>query len=213
MVVADDLRRLLAGVHRCGQDGLPLACILAGLPNLVREAAKASTYAERMFTVAELGALTPGEVAQAITEPAREIGVDWDRNAVEAIVDLSDGYPFFVQTWAYYVWNTARDEPISLDDISRAEPHANHALETSFFAARLARIPTSEVRYVQGLASLGSGPHRSGEIAAAMGMTTSQVAAFRERLIAEGLIYSPRYGWVEFSIPHLDAFARTALPA
>lgn len=210
---APDLRRLLAGVHRCGQDGLPLYCLLAGLPNLVGDVARAATYAERMFTVADLGPLSPDQVIEAVVEPAREIGVAWSVPATEEIVDRSDGFPFFVQTWAYHTWNAARDEPISAADVYRAEPNANHTLDASFFAARIARIPASEVAYVQALASLGHGPHRSGEVAAAAGKTTSQVAAFRERLISEGVIYSPRYGWVEFAIPHFDRYVRRSLPS
>lgn len=212
LIAGDDLRRLLSGVHRCGQDGLPLACVLAGLPNLVGDVAKAATYAERMFTVADLGPLTPEQVTRAIVEPAAEIGVAWSNDASDAIVDHSDGFPFFVQTWAYHAWNTAHDEPISAADVERARPHAEHALDSSFFAARIARIPSSEVAYVQGLASLGPGPHRSGEVAESMSMRTSQVAAFRERLINEGVIYAPRYGWVEFAIPHFDRYVRRALP-
>ncbi len=213
LIAGDDLRRLLAGVHRCGQDGLPLACVLAGLPNLVGDVARAATYAERMFTVADLGPLSPPQVERAIVEPAAEIGVQWTEDATTAIVDHSDGFPFFVQTWAYHTWNVAHDEPISADDVERARPHADHALDSSFFAARIARIPASEVAYVQGLASLGPGPHRSGAVAEAMSMKTSQVAAFRERLINEGVIYSPRYGWVEFAIPHFDHYVGRALPS
>lgn len=213
MIGADDVRRLLAGVHRCGQDALPLACVLAGLPNLIGFVAKAATYAERMFTIDELGALSPEQVTRAIVEPAADIGVDWAPEATDAIVDHSDGFPFFVQTWAYHTWNAARDEPISAADVALAAPHANHALDSSFFAARIARIPASEVAYVQALASLGPGPHRSGEVATAAGKTTSQVAAFRDRLIDEGVIYSPRYGWVEFAIPHFDRFVERELPA
>jgi hypothetical protein len=212
MVDSPDLRRILAGVHRCNQDGLPLFIALAGLPNLVGVVASASTYAERMFRVTELGPLTPEQVAQAVTVPAEELGVSWSKEATEAIVDHSDGYPFFVQTWAYHTWNAAHDEPISAVDVDRASANASTALDTSFFAARTARIPASEVSYVQALASLGPGPHRSGDVAEAAGKTTSQVAAFRDRLIKEGLIYAPRYGWVEFAIPHFDAFVRRALP-
>ncbi|HEU4319354.1 MAG TPA: ATP-binding protein [Acidimicrobiia bacterium] len=212
MVDAHDLRRILAGVHRCNQDGLPLFIALAGLPNLVGVVASASTYAERMFRVTELGPLTPDQVAQAVNLPAEELGVAWSPRATEAIVDRSDGYPFFVQTWAYHTWNAAHDDPISVDDVERATPNASSALDSSFFAARTARIPASEVSYVQALASLGPGPHRSGDVAKAAGRTTSQVAAFRDRLIREGLIYAPRYGWVEFAIPHFDAYARRALP-
>ena len=213
MLDRHDLRRILAGVHRCGQDGLALYCLLAGLPNLVGDVAKAATYAERMFTVAELGPLSARDVGTAVNGPAEEIGVAWSPEAIEAIVDRSDGFPFFVQTWAYHIWNAARDEPVSSDDVVRAAIAAGHALDASFFAARIARIPASEVSYVQALASLGPGPHRSGEVAAAAGRTTSQVAAFRDRLIAEGVIYAPRYGWVEFAIPHFDEYVRRRLPS
>jgi hypothetical protein len=212
LIGRDDLRRLLAGVHRCGQDSLPLACVLAGLPNLVGEIARAATYAERMFDVADLGPLSPAEVAEAVRQPATELGVAWTDAATTAVVDRSDGFPFFVQTWAYHVWNVARDEPISAADVERAAPHAMHALDASFFAARVARIPPSEVAYVQALASLGPGPHRSGEVAAAMGLATTQVGGFRDRLIAEGVVYAPRFGWIEFAIPHFDRFARRNLP-
>jgi type II secretory pathway predicted ATPase ExeA len=213
MLNPHDLRRLLAGVHRCGQDGLPLYCLLAGLPNMVGEVAKAATYAERMFTVSDLGPLTPDQVVRAIVEPAEEIGVSWSPEATEKVVDHSDGFPFFVQTWAYHTWNAATDEPISAADVDRAAPNAGHALDSSFFAARIARIPASEVAYVQALASLGAGPHRSGDVAAAAGKSTTQVAAFRDRLITEGVVYAPRYGWVEFAIPHFDRYVRRVLSA
>jgi hypothetical protein len=212
MVDAHDLRRILAGVHRCGQDGLPLWCVLAGLPNLMGIVARAATYAERMFTVGNLGPLTPDEVVAAVAVPAQEIGVAWAPEAVAEIVDRSDGYPFFVQVWAYHTWNAALDEPISRADVDRATPAARLSLDASFFAARIARIPDSEVAYVRALASLGPGPHRSGEVAAAGGRTTSEVAAFRDRLIGEGLVYAPRYGWVELAIPHFDAYVRRTLP-
>jgi hypothetical protein len=212
MLDNDDLRRILAGVHRCGQDGLPLWCLLAGLPNLVGIAAKASTYAERMFTVDQLGPLTPDQVREAVAAPAKELAVAWAPDAIEVVVDRSDGFPFFVQVWAYHTWNAAIDEPISAADVDRASPAARLALDASFFAARISRIPESEVAYVRALASLGSGPHRSGEVAAAMGRTTPEVAAFRDRLIREGLVFSPRYGWIEFAIPHIDAYVRRTLP-
>jgi hypothetical protein len=174
--------------------------------------ARAATYAERMFATADLGPLTPDQVVEAVTTPAADIGVRWVPSAVDAIADSSDGYPFFVQVWAYHTWNTATHDPISADDVERAAPAVGQALDSSFFAARLARIPDSEVAYVRAMASLGAGPHRSGEVATAMGRTTSQVAAFRDRLIDEGLLFAPRYGWIEFAIPHFDEFVTRAFP-
>jgi len=207
-----DLRRILAGVHRCNQDDLPLWCLLAGLPNLLGVAAKAATYAERMFAVADLGPLTPAQATEAIAAPAAELGVDWAPAALADVVDRSDGYPFFVQVWAFHTWNSAKDDPISRADVRRAVPAAGLSLDASFFAARIARIPASELGYVRALASLGTGPHRSAEVAEALGTTVSSVGAFRDRLIREGVVFSPRYGWVEFAIPHFDDFVRRSMP-
>lgn len=187
-------------------------CVLAGLPNLVGVVARAATYAERLFTVEALGPLTPDQVVAAVAEPADEMGVGWAPEATSAIADLSDGYPFFVQVWAYHTWNAARDEPISVADVERAGPAARLALDTSFFAARIARVPESEVSYVRVLASLGAGPHRSGEVAAASGRASSQLSAIRDRLIKEGLVYAPRYGWIEFALPGFDEYVRRTLP-
>jgi ubiquinone biosynthesis protein len=33
-----------------------------------------------------------------------------------------------------------------------------------------------------------------------------------DRLITEGVIYAPRYGWVEFAIPHFDQYVQRTLP-
>lgn len=213
MLDPGDLRRIIAGVHRCGQDGLPMLCILAGLPNLMGVVARAATYGERLFSMTELGPLSPDQTREAITVPAEEIGAAWDARAVDAIVDRSDGYPFFVQVWAYHAWNAAHDDPISAADVDLAVPAVRAALDSSFFAARITRIPESEVGYVRAMASLGPGPHRSGEVAAAAGRTTPEVAAFRDRLIGEGVLFSPRYGWVEFAIPHFDTYVRANLPS
>lgn len=211
-IAGADLRRILAGVHRCGQDGLPLWCVLAGLPNLVGDVARAATYAERMFVNAALGPLTPEQVHRAVVVPSELLGVSWDDAAVGEIIDHSDGFPFFVQTWAYHTWNAAIHEPISADDVDRASAAARHALDSSFFAARIARIPNSEIEYVRALAGLGSGPHRSGAVAEALNTKSSNVSALRDRLINEGVVFSPRYGWIEFAIPHFDEYVRRSLP-
>lgn len=211
LLPADDLRRVVAAVHRCGQDGLPLWCVLAGLPNLVGIAAKAATYAERLFTAVELGPLSPDQVVAAVSAPAEELGVAWEKGATEAVSDRSDGFPFFVQMWAYHTWNAARQTPISVSDVDRAAPATLLNLDTSFFAARIARIPESEVGYVRALATLGAGPHRSREVAEVTGRTSSQVSALRDRLIREGVVFAPRFGWVEFSFPHFDDYVRRTL--
>jgi hypothetical protein len=75
-----------------------------------------------------------------------------------------------------------------------------------FFQVRVGRASKAELAYLAAMASLGAGPYRSGEIAAALGRPGPEsVAPTRARLIEKGLIYSPAYGLNEFTVPHVDA--------
>ena len=204
----EQLAAVLGALHAAGQRQLPLWGALAGLPNLLGRAAKAKTYAERMFTVAELGPLGRSPAIAAVREPAADLGVSFSGPALDAIVVASAGYPYFLQTWAYHTWNVARDEPISKKDVARASPAVKRALDGGFFAARVARVPESERRYLRVLAALGPGPHPSRAVAEGLGSTTPGVGALRDRLITDGVIYSPAYGQVAFALPLLDDYMR-----
>ena len=204
----DQLAAVLGALHAGGQQQLPLWGAMAGLPNLLGRAAKAKTYAERMFTVAELGPLDGASASAAVRDPAEELGVSFSKPALDAIVTASGGYPYFLQTFAYHIWNVARDDPISRADVTRARPAVQRALDDAFFAARVARVPESERRYLRAMATLGPGPHPSSAIAGALGTTTPGVGAIRDRLITDGVIYSPSYGFVTFALPLLDDYLR-----
>jgi hypothetical protein len=78
---------------------------------------------------------------------------------------------------------------------------------------RVGRATKAELAYLAAMASLGAGPYRSGEIAAALGRPGPEsVAPTRARLIEKGLIYSPSYGLNEFTVPHFDAYVRRSFP-
>lgn len=206
VLALDQLAGILGALHTAGQQQLPLWGALAGLPNLLGRAAKAKTYAERMFTVAELGPLDRVAARAAVEEPASDLDVTFSPAALDAIVDASAGYPYFLQTWAYHTWNVARHDPISKADVTQADRSVRRALDDGFFAARIARIPESERRYLRALAELGPGPHLSREVAARLGTTTPAVGALRDRLITDGVIYSPAFGQVAFALPLLDDY-------
>ena len=81
-------------------------------------------------------------------------------------------------------------------------------LDTGFFRFRMGRTTNAERDYLAAMASLGSGPYNSGDVAAAMGKTTAQVGPHRSSLIKKGLCYSPRHGAVAFTVPKFDDFLR-----
>ena len=61
------------------------------------------------------------------------------------------------------------------------------------------------------MAELGAGPYRTGDIACALGIKTSSIGPVRAKLMNKGMIYSPVYGELAFTVPLFDAFMRRAV--
>ena len=61
------------------------------------------------------------------------------------------------------------------------------------------------------MAELGSGPHRSGDIAATLGVDVTTVAPLRGGLIRKGMVYSPQHGDTAFTVPMFDAFMKRSM--
>jgi hypothetical protein len=200
---------LIAANHRTVQRDLPLVLVGAGLPQLPALAGEAKSYAERLFTFPRIGALDRASADEAVVAPARDLGVTFSREALDRIYERSSGYPYFLQEFAYATWNAALGpERIELADVEHAEGIVEKKLDENFFAVRVEQLANAERDYVQAMAQLGDGPYRSAEIADAMSKTLQGVATLREGLIAKGMIFSPRLGELEFSVPLFAEFLR-----
>ena len=84
-------------------------------------------------------------------------------------------------------------------------------LDQSFFRVRFDRLTPSEKRFLRAMAGLGPGPHRSGDIAEALGVKINSVGPVRASLIQKGMIYSPAHGDVTFTVPLFDQFMLRAI--
>lgn len=208
----EDLRALIVSVHRIGQRGLPLIVFGAGLPQLAALAGEAKSYAERLFDYPPVGALERGAAERAIREPIRGEGAEIEPAALATIVEQTQGYPYFLQEWGSHAWDTAPASPITAADVTRASEVALRALDRGFFRVRLDRLTPRERGYMRAMAELGPGPHRSGDIAALVGLSVTNAAPLRGGLIRKGMIYSPQHGETAFTVPMFDAFMARRCP-
>ena len=127
-------------------------------------------------------------------------------------MSATERYPYFLQEFGRQAWDVAEGpDEILPTDIAVAEPLAIDELDTGFYRARIDRTTDAERAYLAAMASLGSGPYRSGRVAAAMGKSTTQVSPHRNALIRKGLCYSARHGHIAFSVPKFDDFVRREL--
>lgn len=94
----------------------------------------------------------------------------------------------------------------------RAESEATRRLDESFFRVRLNRVTDAEQRYMRAMAELGAGPYRSGDVARLLGKSTNSFGPVRDGLIRKGMIYSPKHGVLEFTVPLFDQFMKRTIP-
>ena len=208
----EDLRGLIVAMHRIAQRGWPVILFGAGLPQVAALAGEAKSYAERLFDYPEVGPLPPAAARSALLDPIVEEGESISEDALNRILSITEGYPYFLQEWGKHSWNTAGRSPITADDVEMASSLATVALDRSFFRVRFDRLTPREQDYLRAMAALGPGPHRSGDIADALGIKVQQAGPLRNGLIKKGMIWSPAHGQTAFTVPMFDAFMIRAIP-
>jgi nucleoside-triphosphatase THEP1 len=208
----DDFAALIMALHKISQKSLPVVLIGAGLPQLVGNAGRAKSYAERLFDYPPVGPLLADEAARAVRVPLEAEGCSITDDGMLALYTITEGYPFFLQAWAYAVWNAAAKCPITVDVVNAATPDVIAMLDKSFFRVRFDRLTPREKDYVRAMAEMGVGPLRSGDIASALGRSISSLAPLRASLIKKGMVYSPAHGDTAFTVPLFDQFLKRAMP-
>jgi hypothetical protein len=211
-VKEDQLAALISALHRSAQRQLPIALVGAGLPQLLGQTGKAKSYAERLFDFPMIGPLQRDAAALAITKPAKDLGVAFEPTAIQHILRVTQNYPYFLQEWGKHAWDVASRSPITLADVETASRSAIAALDASFFRVRFDRLTPGEKRYLRAMAELGSGPHRSGDIAEQLHRKVTSLGPTRSQLIAKGMVWSPSHGDTAFTVPLFDEFMKRIMP-
>jgi len=199
-------------MHKISQKSLPIVLFGAGLPQLVAKAGNAKSYAERLFDYPELGPLNKKDAALALQGPAQQENASFTQEAIDEIIRVTQGYPYFLQEWGYQAWNLAQSAPIDLIAAKQATKASIQRLDQSFFRVRFDRLTPREKQYLRALATLGSEPHRSGDVAEKLGMDVQNAAPLRNNLIKKGMIYSPKHGDTAFTVPLFEGFMKRIMP-
>ena len=204
---------LISALHRCAHLRLPITLVGAGLPQLLALAGEAKSYSERLFEYPQVDKLNTSAALDALRKPAHQLGVNYTDEAALAIVEKTQGYPYFLQEWGKHTWDLATTSPITLDVVKTATQLTIAGLDESFFKVRLERTTPSERRYLRAMADLGPGPHRSGDIANQLLKTVSTQAPVRSSLIRKGIVWSPTHGDTTFTVPLFHEYLLRTVPA
>jgi hypothetical protein len=198
--------------------GMCYMLVLTGLPTLFPKLVETRTYSERMFHVIFLNQLDKESSRDAILKPIENTGCPFSLNndSVNIIVDLSGGYPYFIQfickeVYDRFIQNIESGEPSSVPVNEIIQK-----LDADFYAGRWARVTDRQKELLSVIAHL---PNLNTEftvqeivIASKQFLKkpfgSSHVNQILAALSRSGLVYKNRYGKYSFAVPMLGHFVK-----
>jgi hypothetical protein len=210
---SSSLAAICIALQAISRRGLPVALVGAGLPDLQVRLISAKPYADRLFQYHELGRLADPAARAALVGPAGGLGLEYEEQAALRVVSEAAGYPYFIQEYGLELWNHADASPVTTDDLETVEPIVKDSLARNFFGPRFQLATDAEQRYLAAMAALDDPPYRSAEVAKRYGAQDQRgVSVHRDALIGKGLIWSPRRGQVDFTVPLFAEYLRENHP-
>ena len=198
---------LITAIHRMNQLELPILLYAAGLPTILRIAGDAKSYSERLFNFTKISSLNDNDAIDAITVPALQYGVKFDDAAVSLILKHTGGYPYFIQQYGRIIWNLAAiDRHVTKEIVHTSYDEYTETLDNSFYGVRFNRSTKAEKDFLLAMSQCKHFPCAMNEVSKKMNRDSHSISPLRNNLINKGLIYSPSFGEIDFTVPHFDSF-------
>ena len=202
----EQLGSLIAALHRTNQLGYPVMVIGAGLPRIYKMLSDEKSYSERLFAYKQIGSLTLEQSRKAIEEPAKKFNIDYSDEAIEKIVEITKGYPYFIQQLCQIVYQNTDKDLIEDSDIEYNTNSFLNTLDSGFFKARYERCSESDKKFVFAMVECGELPCTISNVAHNLNKDVGSISTIRAQLINKGIIYPVRYKELDFTVPEFAGF-------
>lgn len=204
----EELGSLIAALHRTNQLGYPVMVVGAGLPKIYKMLSDEKSYSERLFMYREIGYLNYEQAVKAITEPLKGFNVEYSEEAIDMIISVTKGYPYFIQQFCQLLYNNVNEKQIVAADVESTKDMFFDTLDSGFFKVRYERCSDMDKRFIFSMVKCGKLPCTIANISKHFGKNGNAISPTRAQLINKGIIYSVRYGELDFTVPEFSEFIR-----
>ena len=210
----EEVEALVNAVHRCNQLRLPIMVFGAGLPKIIKTLGKVKTYSERLFRFREIDALGKQDAKEAIVKPAEPLGVRYTNDSLERILNVTQGYPYFIQELCSAIWNDIEEEKDIIEEIhvERAIPKFFENLDLGFYKMRYDRCTHKEKIFIFAMVKCGDLPCTISNVAKIMNKDVRSISTYRAQLINKGVIYATGHAEIDFTVPGFDGYLKRINP-
>ena len=202
----NQLGSLIAALHRANQLGYPIMIIGAGLPKIYKMLSDEKSYSERLFMYKKIDSLTDEQSEKAIEEPAKKFNIIYAHEATNKIVEITKGYPFFIQQLCKIVYDKTSKDVIELSDVENCIDEFLSSLDEGFFKSRYERCAESDKKFIFAMVECGELPCTISNVAHNLNKTVGSISTTRAQLISKGIIYPVRYKELDFTVPEFSGY-------
>lgn len=202
----NQLGSLIAALHRANQLGYPIMIIGAGLPKIYKMLSDEKSYSERLFMYKKIDSLTDEQSEKAIEEPAKKFNIIYAHEATNKIVEITKGYPFFIQQLCKIVYDKTNKDVIELSDVENCIDEFLSFLDERFFKSRYERCAESDKKFIFAMVECGELPCTISNVAHNLNKTVGSISTTRAQLISKGIIYPVRYKELDFTVPEFSGY-------
>lgn len=193
---------------------IPFMLVMSGLPTLFPKLVEARTFSERMFRVVFLDRLNEKDSRDAITIPFGETSTFLSGTAVKGIIEISGGYPYFIQFICKELYDIAQQRKRNdRGELIVPEEEIIRKLDNDFFAGRWAKATDRQRQLMCVIANL---PNSDMEFTVQeiveeskklkKPFSPSHVNQMLSTLTNMGLVYKNRHGKYSFAVPLLGKY-------
>ena len=202
-----DVRRLASVLQNVTmRSGLPVAFIGMSLPHILDThlADRAITFLQRCPRY-EVPMLSDDEVRLGLRATVVDHGGAIADEALDEAVSRIGGHPYNLQLLGYHAWRLsgAPGSPISAAIVREAADIADGLMGEHLFGPSWRDLSDGDRRFLCAMAESEADQPTSREVRARLGVSSSQVAAYRERLERAGLVTRTGRGLMRFVHPML----------
>lgn len=205
-IKSENLGALIAAIHRTNQLGYPIMIIAAGLPKIYSMLSSEKSYSERLFIYKEIDSLEREQAIKAIEMPIKQFNVKYCDKAINKIIEVTEGYPFFIQQLCQIVFQNVDSKVISDIDVENNLEEFFEKLDTGFFKLRYERCSAAEKKFIFAMVKCGELPCTIANIAEIMKKSINSISTARAQLINKGIIYPVKYRELDFTVPQFSGF-------
>lgn len=204
---SDQLWELTAAVQDLMRDNRNIAFAAAGLPEGIATLLQhPGTTFLRRAQHSNLGLMSPEQTAEVLSRTAEAGGVAFDNEALRHAVGMSRGYPFLIQLIGFHLFERAgQGGTITAGDVDAVRTDVLDTLGQLVHAPALSTVPPKQEEFLVAMAQVQEGLAAvpTAAIARELGAAPQSLTMARQALLKRELVYSPKHGYLNFTIPHM----------